>query len=115
MACWQPSTCPSFNHATLAGHGIACDALGVLWLDDCYSCGGFAGNRPYGAARMDVDQVSFFKLFPVAFMPNLGDWTLEAHELLSKAAQVLIIVHVIAALKHQFWDKDGLLSRMRPM
>jgi cytochrome b561 len=70
---------------------------------------------PYGAARLDVDQVTFFKLFPVAFMPNLGDWTLDAHELLSKAAQVLIIVHVIAALKHQFWDKDGLLSRMRPM
>jgi cytochrome b561 len=70
---------------------------------------------PYGAARLDVDQVSFFKLFPVAFMPNLGDWTMDGHELLSKVAEALVIIHVIAALKHQFWDKDGLLSRMRPM
>lgn len=70
---------------------------------------------PYGEARLDADQVTFFKLFPVAVLPNFGEWTMEAHELLSKAAQVLIIVHVIAALKHQFWDRDELLSRMRPM
>jgi cytochrome b561 len=70
---------------------------------------------PYGEARLDVEQVTFFKLFPVAFLPNLGEWTMEGHELLSKVAEALIIVHVIAALKHQFWDKDGLLSRMRPM
>ena len=70
---------------------------------------------PYGAARLDVDKVTFFQLFPVAFMPNLGDWTMEAHEILSTVAEALVIVHVAAALKHQFWDKDGLLSRMRPM
>jgi cytochrome b561 len=70
---------------------------------------------PYGASHLDVDKVTFFKLFPVAFMPNFGDLTLDIHELLSKAAQILVIVHVIAALKHQFWDKNGLLSRMRPM
>jgi cytochrome b561 len=70
---------------------------------------------PYGAARTDVDQVVFFNLFPLAFMPNLGDWTMTAHELLGDAAKILVIVHVLAALKHQFWDKDDLLSRMRPM
>lgn len=70
---------------------------------------------PYGAARLDVEHVTFFKLFPVAFMPNLGDWTGDAHELLSRVAKALVIVHVMAALKHQFWDKDGLLGRMRPM
>jgi cytochrome b561 len=70
---------------------------------------------PYGADRLNVDQVTFFKLFPVASMPNLGAWTMDAHELASKAAQALVIIHVVAALKHQFWDKDNLLSRMRPM
>lgn len=70
---------------------------------------------PYGAARLDVDQVKFLQLFPVALMPNLGDWTMDAHEILSTVAEILVIVHVIAALKHQFWDKDGLLSRMRPI
>ncbi len=70
---------------------------------------------PYGADRANVDQVTFFKLFPVAFLPNLGAWTMDGHALLSKVAEALVIVHVLAALKHQFWDKDGLLSRMRPM
>ncbi len=27
---------------------------------------------------------------------------------------VLMILHVLAALKHQFWDRDGLLMRMSP-
>jgi cytochrome b561 len=70
---------------------------------------------PYGAERLDIEQVTFFKLFPLSVMPNLGDWTGEIHALLSKVAQILVIIHVVAALKHQFWDKDGLLSRMRPM
>ena len=70
---------------------------------------------PYGAERLNVEDVTFFKLFPVAFMPNLGVGRVAAHELLTKVAQVLVIVHVSAALKHQFWDKDGLLGRMRPM
>jgi cytochrome b561 len=70
---------------------------------------------PYGAERLDVESVTFFKLFPVAFMPNLGSWSGAAHELLTNVAKVLVIVHVLAALKHQFWDKDGLLGRMRPM
>lgn len=70
---------------------------------------------PFGAERLDVEHVTFLNLFPVAFMPNLGDWTVDAHALLANVAQALAIVHVMAALKHQFWDKDGLLGRMRPM
>jgi cytochrome b561 len=70
---------------------------------------------PYGAERTDVDQVVFFNLFSLAFMPNLGSWTMGAHELLGNVAKILFILHVLAALKHQFWDKDGSLSRMRPM
>jgi cytochrome b561 len=70
---------------------------------------------PYGVDRLNVDQVTFFKLFPVAFLPNLGEWTMEGHALLTKVAEALVIVHVVAALKHQFWDKDRLLARMRPM
>ena len=70
---------------------------------------------PYGAERLNVEDVTFFNLFPVAFMPNLGSWTGAAHELLTQVAKVLVIVHIVAALKHQFWDKDGLLGRMRPM
>jgi len=38
----------------------------------------------------------------------------EVHETLAGALLVLVAVHVLAALKHQFVDRDGLLSRMLP-
>ena len=102
MAGWQ-------TKATHVVHG----AFYVLML--LIPIVGLLAIVPYGAARLDVEQVTFFKLFSVAFMPNLGEWTGEAHELLVKVAQVLVLLHVAAALKHQFWDKDNLMSRMRPM
>jgi cytochrome b561 len=75
---------------------------------------GLLALAPYGVEHAGIENVVFFNLFSLAFMPNLGEWTAEVHELLSKLAQILVIIHVIAALKHQFWDKDSLLSRMRP-
>ncbi len=69
---------------------------------------------PYGAERTDVDKVVFFNLFSVAFMPNLGAWTMQAHEILGNIAKALIVLHTFVALKHQFWDKDNLLRRMNP-
>jgi cytochrome b561 len=38
----------------------------------------------------------------------------ERHEQLAWALAVLVALHAAGALKHQFVDKDGLLSRMRP-
>lgn len=38
----------------------------------------------------------------------------EVHELLTTVLLWLVILHVAAALKHQFWDRDGLLWRMWP-
>ena len=69
---------------------------------------------PYGTTHTDVDKVTFFKLFPVAFLPNLGFWTGDVHSILGKIADGLVILHVLAALKHQFWDKDRMLQRMNP-
>lgn len=40
----------------------------------------------------------------------------EAHEVMKPLLLLLVLVHVLAALWHQFWLKDGLLLRMkRPM
>jgi cytochrome b561 len=69
---------------------------------------------PFGLEHSDVDKVTFFKLLPLAFMPNFGEWTAEAHEIASNIAKILVILHVLAALKHQFWNRDGLLKRMSP-
>lgn len=90
------------THGALYALMIAIPVLGLLAI------------VPYGASRLDVDQVTFFRLFPVAFLPNLGEWTANAHELLATVAKILVILHIAAALKHQFWDKDGLLRRMSP-
>jgi len=67
-----------------------------------------AANRP----------VSWFGL---AQLPNfiapdarLKEVFEEAHELLVNVLFVLVGLHVAAALKHQFIDRDGLLFRMLP-
>jgi cytochrome b561 len=70
---------------------------------------------PYGAERLNLQDVTFLNLFSVAFMPNLGSWTGAAHELLTNVAKVLVLAHALATLKHQFWDRDGLLARMHPL
>lgn len=61
---------------------------------------------------------TFFGLFD---LPNLveRDKTLAAtlkdmHGLLANLLMILVVVHIGAALKHQFIDKDNLLDRMRP-
>jgi cytochrome b561 len=89
-------------HGTFYALMIAIPVLGLMAL------------APFGLEHTDVDQVTFFMLFPIAFMPNFGEWTAEAHEIASNIAKILVILHVLAALKHQFWDRDGLLTRMSP-
>lgn len=38
----------------------------------------------------------------------------ELHEALAWALVVIAAVHIVAALKHQFIDRDGLIDRMKP-
>ncbi|TXG81986.1 MAG: cytochrome b [Sphingomonadales bacterium] len=38
----------------------------------------------------------------------------EVHELLGNAMLLLVLLHVAAALKHQYLDRDNLLARMLP-
>ncbi len=56
---------------------------------------------------------TIFGLFPVPQIP----WDLlgQLHGLSTKLAIGLLILHVLGALKHQFWDRDNLLRRMSPM
>ena len=44
----------------------------------------------------------------------LGDSLQELHEALAWALCALVALHVAAALKHHFVDRDGLLARMWP-
>ena len=62
--------------------------------------------------------VSWFGLLqlPDFVRPDEGlkDLLEDVHETLAKALIALAVLHVVAALKHQFIDRDGLLMRMLP-
>ncbi len=65
-----------------------------------------AGHHP------ELANLTYFGLFPIPHysLPWLG----STHDALTKIAIGLLILHVGAALKHQFIDKDKLLKRMMP-
>jgi cytochrome b561 len=65
----------------------------------------------------------WFGLFQVPHLPGLQGFEdqkdaeeifEEAHELLGNAMILLAIAHVLAALKHHFWDRDNVFTRMLP-
>jgi cytochrome b561 len=62
--------------------------------------------------------VSWFGLFtwPNLIAPSEQNFDLlkSTHELLSVVLLSIAILHVLAALKHHFWDKDDVLKRMLP-
>lgn len=67
------------------------------------------------AAGYPVVYLGLFEL-PVLIGPNpeIKGSLKELHEILNNIMLVLVLLHVAAALKHHFYDKDGLLHRMRP-
>lgn len=78
----------------------------------------FAGwglHSAFGAGK----PVSMFGLFNMPALPVAGDKATigifrEAHEIFATLMLALIVLHVAAALKHHFADKDTTLRRMVP-
>lgn len=63
--------------------------------------------------------VDFFGLFtipnfPVSINKNLAGSIFEIHATAGKAMLLLVVLHVVGALKHTFLDRDGGLFRMLP-
>lgn len=62
--------------------------------------------------------IDFFGLFavPVIVAPNeaLADVMHDRHEVLGLTMLALAAIHILAALKHQFVDRAGLIGRMNP-
>ncbi len=75
-----------------------------------------------GWLRVSTDRLGiptlWFGLFEVPHFPLVSDtlthWMHEAHELMGNGLILLLIIHVGAALKHHFWDRDNVLKRMLP-
>lgn len=70
-----------------------------------------------------VTQIStkIFKVIPWPDFPGIprsesfGDLMSKTHEYMAYAAIILLVLHVGAALKHHFVNKDDVLSRMMPL
>jgi cytochrome b561 len=61
----------------------------------------------------------WFGLFEVPHLPvgtdeDAHETFEETHELLGNLMIVLLLIHVAAALKHHFWDRDNVFKRMLP-
>ena len=59
--------------------------------------------------------ISYFGFFDVPYLPlgqsqTLGGLMHESHELLGYGAIMLIALHVAAALKHHYFDRDDVLA-----
>ncbi len=70
------------------------------------------------SAHPQAPPVSFFGLFdfslPIGKNEALAGFGHEAHEILTKPLAILIILHILAALKHQFADRLPFIQRMLP-
>jgi cytochrome b561 len=71
---------------------------------------GYAISTSAGSA------VAFFDLFDIpAVLPKsegLRDLAIELHYYLSYGTAILVAIHTLGALKHQFIDQDGTLRRI---
>ena len=65
----------------------------------------------------DGHATSFFGLFDLPSLlaenENSAEQLEELHEVLANMIIGLVVLHVLASLKHQFVDRDGLMSKMR--
>jgi cytochrome b561 len=79
----------------------------VLPLSGWLSFAHFSADDLHGAT------LQAFGLFPLPIGPDLSSISRPVHGLGGKLGIALVILHVLAALKHQFITKDNLMSRMR--
>ena len=70
----------------------------------------------YLISTSEGDPVSFFGWFDIPAVvvagERLRDVAIEAHFYLAYLTCALVVIHLLAALKHQFVDRDGTLTRM---
>ena len=59
-------------------------------------------------------EVSIFGLTPVPYAPDSGKLAGNIHAVGSKIGIALVALHVLAALKHKYYTRDGVMRRMLP-
>ncbi|MFM8746898.1 MAG: cytochrome b [Aestuariivirga sp.] len=89
-------------------HGLFYVLLIAIPVTGWLAFGGFVKEEPAMAATR------LFGALPMPLPPFTFSGAKDLHELGSNLAIALIALHVLAALKHQFIDRDGLIGRMLP-
>ena len=102
MAPWE-------QMASKATHILFYILLIGLPLSGWLSLGHYAVSRPVAAGAQ------VFGLGSLPLAPDLGEIGGALHGLGSNLAIALVILHVLAALKHQFVNRDNVLRRMLPL
>jgi len=101
-----PGTSPVVRIAASAGHGLLYALMVAIPLS------GWLMSSAKGF------QTVWFGVLPIPDLLGkdaaLGETLRAVHEYLNLTLIALVIGHVLAALKHQFIDRDGLLLRMWP-
>lgn len=76
-----------------------------------------------GWIRVSTDELGiptiWFGIFEIPHLPfganhDLSHLMHDAHELMGNAMILLLLLHVGAALKHHFWNRDSVFRRMLP-
>ncbi|MGI6246979.1 MAG: cytochrome b/b6 domain-containing protein [Pseudochelatococcus sp.] len=99
------------THVAFYGLLIALPLTGWIYVSAGWAVG---VDRPLNVAT------SWFGLLPIPHLPGfegeraVAFGAMGAHGLLVWGGVVLVAMHVGAALKHQFIDRDGVLARMVP-
>lgn len=104
-----PADLPAPAWQNLAAHGTHWALYALFFL---VPLAGWAYSSAAGF------QVVWFGVLPLPDFVGkdkaLADLLKERHEMLAWALAALVLLHIAAALKHHFVDRDGLLNRMRP-
>ncbi len=73
----------------------------------------------WAASSASGREIEWFGLFQWPLLPigggkEVSRSMMDLHEIAVKALYVLLFLHIVGALKHQFVDKDNVLRRMLP-
>ena len=112
---WRKSNVPPPHPASMvAWQKKAADAMHVLLYILIFAVP-VSGYLYTLAAGVPVVYLGLFQL-PVIMAPNpeLKPLLKEIHYVLNMTMAAAVAAHVLAALKHQFIDRDGVLKRMLP-
>lgn len=105
-----PITMPAWERqASVAGHMLFYVLMIGLPLT------GWLAFPAHASRHAAMASVTVFGLFPLPGAPNFGVAMGGVHGILSKIGIAILILHVLAALKHQFINRNGILRRMLPM